>query len=188
MDRRNFLMKAAAGSGLVLLPSILTSCDIVDTSDDKDVTNDIKILTSAAEMEGTAVATYNAAAGLLSAGTLAVAVSFRDHHIQHAETLNNVIAKLGGAKVTYTTRPTDPNTSRVNTEAKALELATYLELQAARAYFTQVAGSLVTPEAKQVMADILPAELAHFSLLRSAQSLTAGFGFLSSTPTLTLSF
>lgn len=169
MDRRIFLKNTAAGVGVATLGSLLAACDIIDSNSDAlDVAGDISILRSAATMEGVAVATYNAAASLLSPGTLAVAVRYRDHHIEHAIELNKVISKLGGTPINISGSSFDPRAGSVTTENQVLELAVILEFEASTAYFNHLLSGLVSVDAKRIMANIFPIEVSHFSFLKSA--------------------
>ena len=192
MDRRNFMKAGLASSSLLLLPTLLTSCDITDSETDSDKTGDIQLLTKACAMEGVAVATYTKAveAVFTTQAYIDVANAFKSHHTAHANTLNNVLKQLGASAVDFASSSFDSNVARVNSEAKALELATLLELQAAQAYFSFVAGNLVTSQAKSAFADILPAELSHYSFLRYARGLPSSeaISFLSNIVTPTLSF
>lgn len=174
MDRRDFLKTGMLGSGLVVVPAILTSCDIVDSkSSDSDVNknSDIALLRTAAEMENVAIATYNAAAGLLSAGTLSVAVAFRDHHTVHFDELNKALAALGASKVVYdVNKAPDSRTGSVTNEVSALQLAATLEMEASQSYFAASTGTVGTNIAKKILIEIMPVELLHYSALKSALS------------------
>ena len=171
MDRRNFLKTGIISSGLVVVPAILTSCDIVDSEQSKtDATNDIVILKKAAEMENVAFASYKAAAGLLSSANLATAIAFRDHHTLHFTELNRVLVEdFGVSAVEFDSdKAPDPRVLAVTNEIQALQLAAQLELEASEAYFASSTGVLVTTAARKILVNILPMELQHHSYLKAA--------------------
>lgn len=170
MDRRHFLKSAGLAS--VGLPVLLSGCDITETDSESggSVKGDIEVLQKVVKMEGVAVATYNAAASLLTTPAyLNVAVAFRDSHLSHAASLNSVLKSIGGATVNFANESADPRAGSVTNELSVLNLAALLEFEAGEAYFKHLFESVIfSAEAKKALADIYPVEVQHYLTFRSA--------------------
>lgn len=169
MDRRHFLKSAGLTS--VGLPLLLSGCDITDTATDGTVKgDDITVLQKVVKMEGVAVATYNAAASLITTPAyLSVALAFRDSHQSHAAYINNVLSSIGGTKIDISTSVPDSRSSTVTNELSVLNLAALLEFEAGEAYFKHMFESVISSvAAKKALADIYPIEVQHYLTFRSA--------------------
>lgn len=170
MDRREFLKNA----GLITagVPLILTGCDIADTDSATGAIkgNDIAVLQKVVKMEGIAVASYNAAAALISTPAyLSIAQAFRDSHVTHANSVNAVLKSIGGSAVEYANESADPRVGSVTDELSVLNLAATLEFEAGDAYFKHMFESILsTTEARKALADIYPVEVQHYLTFRSA--------------------
>jgi len=170
MDRREFLKNAGIFTAGV--PLILSGCDITESDSATGTVkgNDIAVLQKVVKMEGIAVASYNAAAALISTPAyLSLALAFRDSHVTHANTINGVLKSIGGSTVEYATEPADPRAGLVTDELSVLNLAATLEFEAGEAYFKHMFESVLsTTEARKALADIYPVEVQHYLTFRSA--------------------
>ena len=132
---------------------------------------DVGILNTALGLEQEAIAVYQVGAesGLISPGTLKVAVTFQSQHKEHAAALEATIRKLGGkpvapkskdeyAKVVMAAAPKN--------EADVLRLAARLEKGAANAYLG-VIPSFTDPMLAQVSARLAADEIMHFVALQT---------------------
>lgn len=169
-NRRRFLfttmsggLSAVAVATLAGSPGLALGAGRTDAAAE----NDIRILTTAVAAEHEAVAAYGvgAASGLLTAPTLAVAKSFRDHHRQHVDALVDAIKGLGGA-VPGEQEHEFP-VSELKTEADVLTFAAGLERGAVSAY----AGAIPlfdNRDLSRAAASILADEAMHWAVLRHA--------------------
>lgn len=130
---------------------------------------DVAILNVALGLEYKAIFAYNTAAGLglLSDGTKAVAVLFRDQHEEHASIEADTVKKMGGTPVARQDKYDLGDTSGLKSEKDILAFALGLEQQAAGIYLAQ-AANFMTKELIPVVAGIGANEAQHAALLRSA--------------------
>ncbi len=167
--RRKTVLSASAVALLVGFDALAARTAKAASSDPK---KDVGILNTALGLEQEAIGVYQVGAesGLLSAGTLKVAVAFQSQHKEHAAALEATIRKLGGtavaakgkdeyAKVVMAAGPKN--------EADVLKLAARLEKGAANAYIG-VIPSFSDPMLAQVSARLAADEAMHFTALQTA--------------------
>lgn len=162
--RRRFLAGAGAGGaalavGAAFAPATFLSAAAAQALDDGG------IAAFAQSVELAAVAAYGMAAAVLTPATLPVGMLFAQHHQEHA----NAFGALAGDKATGTANAAlltalTPTLQGLDTEAKALEFAFGLELQAAETYAFALTA-LENPQAALSTATILPIEMAHAGVL-----------------------
>jgi len=171
LPRRSFL--SASGTGLLSAGAVMlmAGCGAASYSRNAAAASaegDIRILNSALGAEQEAVAAYQVGvdSGLLSQGTLAVAVKFQDHHKQHADALAKAVKDLGGeaaAPMEMYDFPTD----QLKSEEDVLRFAAGLEKGAVRAYLGAVPLFEERALAKAA-ASILGDEAMHWAVPRQA--------------------
>ena len=126
---------------------------------------DVGVLQSQVWMEDDAIAAYEAGAGLLSEGTLPVALAFLDHHKAHRQSAIEALAAVGLERAAPNEQPLElPD---LEDEIDVLKLALGLETQASRAYIGLVAQT-VDVERRRIAASILGCEMSHAIALRAA--------------------
>lgn len=167
-DRRTFLTSA----GIVTLgmgATVLTGGQAAAASPQK---SDVGVIQTALEIEHEGIAAYQIAgkSGLLSPGTLKVALTFMGHHQQHRDSLAKLVTKLGG-------HPVEPKTDAqyiealnlgtLKSEADIVALATTLEHGAASAYVGQITA-LKDPNIAKLFASISADEAVHWTTLANA--------------------
>lgn len=133
---------------------------------------DIGVIQTALALEHEGIAAYQIAgkSGLLSPGTLKLALVFLGHHQAHRDSLAKLVADAGG-------KPIEPKTDAqyieelklgsLKTEADVVALATTLERGAASAYIGQIAA-LREPKLAQLFASISADEAVHWTTLNNA--------------------
>jgi len=174
LNRRGFLTSsgklALSGTAIAMVGGLNTAC-AGKTVSSIQLEQDIKILNTAIAAEHEAVAAYQlgAESGLLSAGTLKVAVKFQGHHKEHIDVLASTVRKLGGhatdAKNTY-----HFPVHKLKNESDVLTFAAGLERGAVSAY----AGAIPlfeNSDLAKAAASILADEAMHWAILRQALSL-----------------
>lgn len=168
VGRRNFL----ANAGLITLgvgaSSLLPGRAIAAPAQP----GDIGVIQTALALEHEGIAAYRIAgkSGLLSAGTLKLALAFLGHHQAHRDSLAKLVADAGG-------RPVEPRTDAqyvealqlgsLKSEADIVSLATILEHGAASAYIGQI-SALSDPRLAQLFASISADEAVHWTTLNNA--------------------
>jgi hypothetical protein len=168
LARRSFLAHAGMvtlGAGASsLLPS---RAQAATTQPD-----DIGVIQTALALEHEGIAAYQIAgkSGLLSPGTLKLALVFLGHHQAHRDSLAKLVADAGG-------KPVEPKTDAqyieelklgsLKTEGDVVALATTLERGAASAYIGQIAA-LREPKLAQLFANISADEAVHWTTLNNA--------------------
>ncbi len=165
--RRQFLF-ATAGAGLsgvvvARLAGIVRPAHAGEASED-----DIRILNTALSAEREAVAAYNlgAATGLLTAGVKRLAITFRDHHAEHADLLERTVRAIGG-QVSEAVQSYDFPKDDLQTQADVLGFAASLERGAVSAY----SGAIPVFNDRELAgaaASILADEAMHWAVLRQA--------------------
>ena len=178
--RRRAVLSASAVALLVGLDTLAARTAKAASSNPK---KDAGILNTALGLEQEAIAVYQVGAesGLISAGTLKIAVAFQSQHKEHAAALEATIRKLGGvavapkgkdeyAKVVTAAGPKN--------EADVLRLAARLEKGAANAYLG-VIPSFADPMLAQVSARLAADEVMHFTALETALGIALPGGALS---------
>jgi rubrerythrin len=134
--------------------------------------NDIGVVQTALAIEHEGIAAYRLAgkSGLLSPGTLKLALIFMGHHQQHRDSLAKLVSQVGD-------KPVEPKTDAqyvaelklgsLKSEGDVITLATSLERGAASAYIGQVT-SLRDPKLAKLFASISADEAIHWTTLNNA--------------------
>jgi rubrerythrin len=134
--------------------------------------NDVGVIQTALALEHEGIAAYQIAgkSGLLSPGTLKVALTFMDHHQQHRDSLEKLVRQMGG-------QPVSPKTDAqyvsalglgaLKSEGDIVALATTLERGAASAYIGQV-SALHDPKTAALFASLAADEAVHWTTLNNA--------------------
>jgi hypothetical protein len=168
LARRSFLSHA----GIVMLGASASS--LLPTSAFAAATqqDDVGVIQTALALEHEGIAAYQIAgkSGLLSPGTLKLALVFLGHHQAHRDSLAKLVADAGGKPV-----EPEPDTHYIEslklgtlkTEADVVALATTLERGAASAYIGQIAA-LRDPRLAQLFARLSADEAVHWATLNNA--------------------
>jgi len=134
--------------------------------------SDLGILQAALALEHEGIGAYRIAggSGLLSKGTLDVALVFLGHHQSHRDALAKLILQAGG-------KPVDTksdaeyiqalNLGALKSEADVVKLAAGMEMGAANAYVGQIAA-IKDPMLAKLFAQLGSDEAVHWALLNSA--------------------
>lgn len=134
--------------------------------------NDLGILQGALALEHEGIAAYRLAggSGLLSPGTLKVALVFKGHHEGHRDSLAKLIAGMGG-------KPTEPKSDddyvkalglgALKSEGDVVKLAAGLEQGATNAYVGQIAA-LEDKQTVHLFAQLSTDEAVHWAVLNGA--------------------
>jgi rubrerythrin len=180
LSRRQMLTGGAAvGAASVL--SVPLIAGTADASTESDRLNDIEVLNKALFYEHAAIWAYSVAAGRLTSSDVgnavkAIALANQADHVQHRDTLAEVIRSLGGTPVqaedsydvsSYIQR----GEGNLDSDENIAKLALALETDAAIAYGQEIA-MLKTPALITAGASIGSTEASHATLIRAAiQSL-----------------
>lgn len=166
-DRRQFLGAGTATLGMAA--TALTSSPAVAA---RGRSGDLGVLQTALALEHEGIAAYRIAgkSGLLSPGTLKLALTFMGHHQQHRDSLARLVMQLGG-------HPLEPKTDAqyiaelklgaLKSEGDVVALATTLERGAASAYIGQV-SSLEDLKIARLFASLSADEAVHWTTLNNA--------------------
>ena len=129
---------------------------------------DARILNTAlgAELEAIAAYQLGAESGLLQKPVLDLAVTFQDHHRQHADALAKLVAKLGAKPVVAKAKYAFPAETLKN-QADVLRFAATLERGAVSAYLGAV-PLFADRDLSKAAASILGDEAMHWAILRNA--------------------
>ena len=173
--RRQFLSNlgiAAAGmTALAFIEAPATAAAVKRHADAHGGT-DLGILQGALALEHEGIAAYRLAggSGLLSPGTLKVALIFKGHHEGHRDSLAKLISGMGG-------KPVEPksdddyvkalNLGALKSEGDVVKLATTLEQGATNAYVGQVAA-LQDRQTAHLFAQLSTDEAVHWAVLNGA--------------------
>lgn len=134
--------------------------------------SDLGILQGALALEHEGIAAYRLAggSGLLTPGTLKVALVFKGHHEGHRDSLAGLIAKMGG-------KPVEPksdgdyvkelNLGALKSEGDVVKLAAGLEQGATNAYVGQIAA-LSNKQTARLFAQLSTDEAVHWAVLNGA--------------------
>jgi Ferritin-like domain len=133
---------------------------------------DVGILQGALALEHEGIAAYMIAggSGLLTPGTLKVALVFLGHHKGHRDSLANLIVKAGGKPVEPKTDAEyikELNLGALKTEGDVVKLAAGLEQGATNAYVGQVAA-LKDRSTATLFAQLSTDEAVHWAVLNGA--------------------
>jgi hypothetical protein len=169
VDRRKFLALAGVASLGVGTASLFAGRAMSTTTVRP---NDLGVIQTALSLEHEGIAAYRIAgkSGLLSPGTLKLAVVFMGHHQAHRDSLAKLVATAGG-------KPVEPKTDAqyiaelklgaLKSEADVVALATMLERGAASAYIGQITA-LKDPKLAKLFASISADEAIHWTTLNNA--------------------
>lgn len=169
VDRRKFLALAGVASLGVGATSLFASRAMSTTMVRP---SDVGVIQTALALEHEGIAAYRIAgkSGLLSSGTLKLALVFMGHHRAHRDSLAKLIATAGG-------KPVEPKTDdqyiaelklgSLKSEADVVALATMLERGAASAYVGQITA-LKDPGLAKLFASISADEAIHWTTLNNA--------------------
>lgn len=184
-NRRSFLRNAAILTASAAIIPSLSACDDGAAQSESGTSGassaaakaaDAKLIATAAELEAEAIKVYTVAAGLPFISedeiVLGVAGRFMAQHKEHLARLNALVGALGGKPidpeaVKVREIPEDITDERKPPQARkiaVIRFARELEMSAAQAYFQFVTARLQTPEARTVVADIMPVEAQHVAL------------------------
>jgi hypothetical protein len=168
LARRSFLAQV----GLVTLGAGVSN--LISTRAQAAATqpDDIGVIQTALALEHEGIAAYQIAgkSGLLSPGTLKLALVFLGHHQAHRDSLAKLVADAGGKPVESKTEAqyiNDLQLGSLKTESDVVALAMTLERGAASAYIGQVAA-LSEPKLAQLFASISADEAVHWTTLNNA--------------------
>lgn len=168
-DRRKFLTGVGAvtlGMGASALISGRVSAAAATEA------NDVGVIQTALAIEHEGIAAYQIAgkSGLLSPGTLKVALNFMGHHQEHRDSLAKLVTELGGHPVEAKTEAQyieELKLDALKSEGDIVALATTLERGAASAYISQIT-SLKDHRVAQLFASISADEAVHWTTLNNA--------------------
>lgn len=166
--RRRFLVHAGMATLGAGAPGLLPGRAFAETPSD-----DVGVIQTALALEHEGIAAYRIAgkSGLLSPGTLKLALVFLGHHQAHRDSLAKLVTQAGGT-------PVEPESDAryiealklgsLKSEADVVALATTLERGAASAYIGQVTA-LREPKLAQLFARLSADEAVHWATLNNAQ-------------------
>lgn len=174
-SRRRFLQQfgiAATGMTALAFLDAPASAEAIRKRALADGGSDLGILQGALALENEGIAAYRLAggSGLLTPGTLKVALLFKGHHEAHRDSLAGLITKMGG-------KPAEPkndaeyvanlNLGALKSEGDVVKLAAGLEQGAANAYVGQVAA-LKDKQIAVLFAQLSTDEAVHWAVLNGA--------------------
>jgi rubrerythrin len=167
-DRRTFL----TGAGVVTLGMGATALLGGRAAAASGQKSDVGVIQTALALEHEGIAAYQIAgkSGLLSPGTLKVALIFMGHHQQHRDSLAKLVTELGGHPVEPKTDAQyieELNLAALKSEGDIVTLATTLERGAASAYVGQI-SALKDPNTAKLFASISADEAVHWTTLNNA--------------------
>ena len=169
--RRTFLTRAGQAGLSAAAVALIAGCNTMATqtaANADSASNDIDILNTALGLEYEAIAAYQVGAEskLLKQPALGLAVTFQDHHKQHAEVLASTVKKLGGTAVEPQAKYTFP-VEKLKTGNDVLRFAAGLEKGAASAYLGAV-PLFKNSDLAKAAASILGDETMHWAVLNFA--------------------
>lgn len=172
-SRRSLLLRSGQAALSATAIAILAGCETMASSRSANadsMSNDADILNTALGLEYEGIAAYQVGAesGLLSKPVLDLAVTFQDHHKQHADVLASTVRKLGGTPV-ESRQPMEYGfpVDQLRSEADVLRFAAGLEQGATSAYLGAV-PLFGDRELAKAAASILGDEAMHWAVLRHA--------------------
>ena len=167
--RREFLARAGAASFGIGAASLFGGAALAAVA---AKSGDVGVIQTALALEHEGIAAYQIAgkSGLLSPGTLKLALIFMGHHEAHRDSLAKLVSQAGN-------KPVEPKTdaqyiselklSALKSEGDVVALATRLERGAASAYIGQIT-SLKDPKLAKLFAEISADEAIHWTTLNNA--------------------
>lgn len=169
-NRRTFLRQAGAltiGAGAAGLFAVRPAGAAAPK-----IRSDVGVIQTALALEHEGIAAYRLAgkSGLLSPGTLKVALIFMGHHEAHRDSLAKLVIQAG-------TKPVEPKSDEqyvaelklasLKSEKDVVALATTLEHGAASAYIGQI-NAISDPKLANLFASISADEATHWTTLNAA--------------------
>ena len=169
VDRRKFLARAGVATVSVGTASLFASRAMSSVIVRP---NDVGVIQTALALEHEGIAAYRIAgkSGLLSPGTLKLALVFMGHHQTHRDSLAKLVTGAGGKPVEPKTDSqyiTELKINSLKSEADVVALATMLERGAASAYIGQITA-LKEPGLAKLFASISADEAIHWTTLNNA--------------------
>jgi hypothetical protein len=167
--RRTFLARAGVLTVGIGVGGLLSRSALAAASPSS---SDVGVVQTALAIEHEGIAAYQIAgkSGLLSPGTLKLALIFMGHHQAHRDSLAKLVIQAGG-------KPVEPKTDAqyiaelklgdLKSEGDVIALATTLERGAASAYIGQVTA-LHDPRLAKLFASISADEAIHWTTLNNA--------------------
>lgn len=167
--RRQFLARAGVASLGLGAASLLGGRALAATA---EKAGDVGVVQTALALEHEGIAAYQIAgkSGLLSPGTLKLALLFLGHHEAHRDSLAGLVGKAGGKPVEPKTEAqyvSELNLGALKSEGDVVALATRLERGAASAYIGQITA-LKDPALARLFAAISADEAIHWTTLNNA--------------------
>ncbi len=166
MQRGGLVALATGFAAVGMAPSRASAQKAADSS------GDVAVMQVALALEHEGIAAYRLAggSGLLTPGTLKVALVFKGHHEQHRDSLAALITKAGGKPVEPKADPDyvkELDLGSLKTEGDVVKLATKLEQGAANAYTGQVAA-LQDHKLAHLFTQLATDESVHWAVLNGA--------------------
>lgn len=168
-DRREFLSRAGAASFGIGAAALAGGAALAASPARP---GDVGVIQTALALEHEGIAAYQIAgkSGLLSPGTLKLALIFMGHHQAHRDSLAKLVSQAGG-------KPVEPKTDAqyiselkldaLKSEGDVVALATTLERGATSAYLGQITA-LKDPKLAKLFAEISADEAIHWTTLNNA--------------------
>jgi hypothetical protein len=175
-QRRIFLRKTGfAVASLGTIAVVSSPALAATTPHGADSEQDVGIMQGALALEHEGIAAYRlaGASGLLTPGTLKIALIFLGHHQQHRDSLASLITKAGGAPVKPKSDAQyvqELNLGALKSEGDVIALATHLEQGATNAYAGQVAA-LQDRKLVHLFTQLATDEAVHWTTLNNALGL-----------------
>ncbi|NID14675.1 ferritin-like domain-containing protein [Luteibacter yeojuensis] len=168
-SRRTFLARAGVATLSVGAGTLLSHRALAATA---SPSSDVGVIQTALALEHEGIAAYRLAgkSGLLSPGTLKLALIFMGHHEAHRDSLAKLVMQAGGKAVEPRTDAqyvAELKLASLKSESDVVALATTLERGAASAYIGQVT-SLKDPKLAKLFAAISADEAIHWTTLNNA--------------------
>lgn len=167
--RREFLVRAGVASFGIGAASLAGGAALAASAAQS---RDVDVIQTALALEHEGIAAYQIAgkSGLLSPGTLKLALIFLGHHQAHRDSLARLVSQAGD-------KPVEPKSDAqyiselkldaLKSEGDVVALATKLERGAASAYIGQITA-LKDPKLAKLFAEISADEAIHWTTLNNA--------------------
>ena len=169
-DRRTFLREAGALALGASAASLLAGRPAFAAA--PQIPGDVGVIQTALAIEHEGIAAYRLAggSGLLSPGTLSVALIFKGHHEAHRDSLARLVTQAGSQPVEPKSDAqyvADLRLASLRSERDVVALATMLEHGAASAYIGQI-NAIRDPGLANLFASISADEALHWTALNAA--------------------
>jgi hypothetical protein len=172
-DRRAFLRQAGALTLGVGAAGLFAGSPAIAAP--PKFRSDVGVIQTALELEHEGIAAYRLAgkSGLLSKGTLEVALLFMGHHEAHRDSLAKLVSQAGAKPVEPKSDAqyvADLKLGSLKSERDVVALATTLEHGAASAYIGQI-NAIRDPKLANLFASISADEATHWATLNNAAGM-----------------